>query len=181
MKKIVPFVIILCLASAMYLHTEAEPMVWREYTIIDGDTLSDISKSITPNSEDYRETLHDIIEKNSLSNKMIHPGDTILIPYEEPKLKSLGVYTLTAYCSCEKCCGKSDGITASGVKATAGRTVAVDSSIPFGTKLIIDGHEYVAEDRGGAIKGNRIDVYFESCIEAKNFGAQHKEVFIVKE
>ena len=180
MKKIVPFVIILCLASAMYLHTEAEPMAWREYTIIDGDTLSDISKSITPNSEDYRETLHDIIEKNKLSNKVIHPGDTILSPYEE-EVQSLGTYQLTAYCSCVKCCGKSDGITASGVKATAGRTVAVDSSIPFGTRLIIDGHEYVAEDRGGGIKGKRIDVYFDSHQEAIKFGVQHKEVYIVKE
>ena len=177
MKKIIPIAIILCLASAMYLHTEAEPLVWQEYTIVDGDTLSDISKSITPNSEDYRETLHDIIEKNKLNNQMIHPGDKILIPYEE-ELQSLGTYQLTAYCSCSKCCGKSDGITASGVKATAGRTVAVDSSIPFGTKLIINGHEYVAEDRGGGIKGKRIDIYFDSHQEALNFGVKKAEVFI---
>lgn len=177
MKKIVPFVIILCLVSAVYLHTEAEPISWQEYTIIDGDTLSDISKNITPNSKDYRETLHEIIEKNKLNNKMVHPGETILIPCEE-ELQSLGTYQLTAYCSCVKCCGKSDGITASGVRATAGRTVAVDSSIPFGTKLIINGHEYVAEDRGGGIKGKRIDVYFDSHQEALNFGVKKAEVFI---
>lgn len=42
-----------------------------------------------------------------------------------PKLTELGTFKLTAYCACEKCCGKSDGITASGTKATAGRTIAV--------------------------------------------------------
>ena len=59
----------------------------------------------------------------------------------------------TAYCACEYCCGKTDGITASGTKATAGRTIAADPSLPFGTVVVIDGHEYVVEDRGGGVKG----------------------------
>ena len=49
-----------------------------------------------------------------------------------------GVYKITAYCPCKKCCGKSDGITASGVKAIEGITVAMDKSIPFGTKIYIE-------------------------------------------
>lgn len=100
---------------------------------------------------------------------------------EEPKpvFQSLGEFKLTAYCPCIICCGKSDGITSSGTKATARRTIAVDPrQVPYGTELIIDGHTYVAEDCGGAIKGNRIDVYFESHQEALEFGVQHKEVFI---
>jgi 3D (Asp-Asp-Asp) domain-containing protein len=97
---------------------------------------------------------------------------------EEPKLKSLGKFKITAYCSCSKCCGKSDGITASGAKATAGRTIAAPSTFKFGTKLIINGHEYTVEDRGGAIKGNRIDIYFDSHQEALNFGVKYIEVFI---
>lgn len=89
--------------------------------------------------------------------------------------------TLTAYCPCVKCCGKSDGITASGTQATAGRTVAVDTRlIPYGTKISIDGKTYVAEDCGGKVKGYTIDVFFDSHEEALNFGRQTKTVKIYK-
>ena len=89
--------------------------------------------------------------------------------------------TLTAYCPCVKCCGKSDGITASGTQATAGRTVAVDTRlIPYGTEISIDGKTYVAEDCGGKVKGYTIDVFFDSHEEALNFGRQTKTVKIYK-
>lgn len=89
--------------------------------------------------------------------------------------------TLTAYCPCVKCCGKSDGITASGTQATAGRTVAVDTRlIPYGTEISIDGKTYVAEDCGGKVKGYTIDVFFGSHEEALNFGRQTKTVKIYK-
>lgn len=80
-------------------------------------------------------------------------------------------FTATSYCNCSKCCGKTTGITASGTKATAGRTVAMSSKYSFGTKVEIKGMgTYVVEDRGGAIKGNKIDIYFDSHQEALNFG-----------
>ena len=89
--------------------------------------------------------------------------------------------TLTAYCPCVKCCGKSDGITASGTQATAGRTVAVDTQlIPYGTEISIDGKTYIAEDCGGKVKGYTIDVFFDSHEEALNFGRQTKTVKIYK-
>ena len=89
--------------------------------------------------------------------------------------------TLTAYCPCAKCCGKSDGITASGTQATAGRTVAVDTRlIPYGTEISIDGKTYIAEDCGGKVKGYTIDVFFNSHEEALNFGRQTKTVKIYK-
>lgn len=97
----------------------------------------------------------------------------------EPTIVSLGTYKITAYCGCAKCCGKTDGITASGTHVTAGRTIAAPPEIPFGTKLMINGHIYTVEDRGGAIKGNRIDIYFESHEEAERFGVQYIEVFKV--
>ena len=91
---------------------------------------------------------------------------------EEKQPKSLEIIA-TAYCPCVKCCGKTDGITATGTKATAGRTIAVDPSvIPYGTEVIINGHTYVAEDCGGAINGNDIDVYFDTHEEALQFGRQ---------
>jgi 3D (Asp-Asp-Asp) domain-containing protein len=97
---------------------------------------------------------------------------------EEPQMISLGIYEITAYCTCVRCCGKSDGITASGVKATANRTIAADTSIlPFGTEIYINGQKYVVEDKGGAIRGNRIDMYFDTHQEALQWGRQHVEIF----
>lgn len=80
-------------------------------------------------------------------------------------------FTATAYCGCAKCCGKSTGKTASGTTATAGRTVAMSSSYSFGTKIEIQGiGTYIVEDRGGAIKGNRIDIFFSNHQKALDFG-----------
>lgn len=80
-------------------------------------------------------------------------------------------FTATAYCGCAKCCGKSTGKTASGTTATAGRTVAMSSSYSFGTKIEIQGMGiYIVEDRGGAIKGNRIDIFFSNHQKALDFG-----------
>ena len=181
MKKIILIAVALCLVVVVAVHfkTESETIVMKEYTVRDGDTLCDISKSITPNSEDYRKTQRYIIEKNNLENAIIYPGQVITIPYkaEETTPKSLGTFKLTAYCACKKCCGKSNGITASGARAVEGVTIAADKRFPFGTKLIIDGHEYTVQDRGGAIKSNRIDIYFTSHQSALNFGVQYKEVF----
>ena len=92
----------------------------------------------------------------------------------------LGNFTLTGYCPCVKCCGKNDGITASGKKATANHTVAVDKSkIPLGSKLIINGKTYYAEDVGGAIKDTRIDIFFDTHQEALNFDRQQGDVYLV--
>ena len=89
----------------------------------------------------------------------------------------------TAYCPCVKCCGKSDGITSIGVKATEGRTVAADPKFfPYGTELIIGGETYIVEDCGGAIKGrNRIDLFFESHEKALEYGRRNITVYIKEE
>jgi 3D (Asp-Asp-Asp) domain-containing protein len=97
----------------------------------------------------------------------------------EPQTKTMLV-DATAYCSCAKCCGKSDGITASGVKAKANHTIAVDKRIiPLGTVVLINGKQYVAEDTGGAIKGNRIDIYFDSHEQALKWGRQQIEIEVL--
>lgn len=90
------------------------------------------------------------------------------------------IFKVTAYCSCAKCCGKTTGITASGTKATAGRTIATSGQFAFGTKLIINGQEYTVEDRGGAIQGNRIDVYMNSHAEALAWGVKYLPVQVAE-
>lgn len=96
----------------------------------------------------------------------------------------LGEFKLTAYCPCAKCCGKDDGITATGTTATEGRTIAVDPRvIPYGSTVTIyfsDGtsHTYTAEDCGGGIKGNRLDIYFDDHQTALQFGVQRAYVYM---
>lgn len=89
-------------------------------------------------------------------------------------------YKITAYCSCAKCCGKATGRTASGTRATAGRTVAASGQFAFGTQLNIGGHVYTVEDRGGAIKGNKIDIFVNSHAEALQWGVRYLPVNVVK-
>lgn len=95
----------------------------------------------------------------------------------EPEWESLGEFTITAYCPCEICCGQwADGVTADGSTAVEGVTIAASSEFEFGTALRIDGHEYVVQDRGGAITGNRLDIFFDNHSDALEWGVQTKEV-----
>ena len=102
----------------------------------------------------------------------------------EPKLTSLGSFTVTAYCCCKECCGKEEthpdyGVTATGTKATEGRTVAVDPFVvPLGTTVYLNGNPYIAEDTGSAIKGKKIDLFINDHQRAKIFGVQEMEVKI---
>lgn len=97
-----------------------------------------------------------------------------------PQRKYLGTYTIYAYCPCVKCCGKTNGITASGTVATEGRTVA--STLPFGTKLYIDGiGERIVEDRGGGIGTGKIDIFMSDHETALKFGVRKLDVYEVME
>lgn len=81
---------------------------------------------------------------------------------------------VTAYCPCEKCCGRwADGHFADG-SPVGGRAIAADTSLyPFGTTFDVPGYGVaVVKDRGGAIKGKRLDLYFNSHQEALNWGRQ---------
>ena len=117
----------------------------------------------------------------------IEPIEAIETPVVEEPIENTEpsgetmVFKATAYCPCSKCCGKwAGGNTASGTTPTAGRTIAVDTSvIPFGTKIIINGITYIAEDTGSLIEGNRIDIFFDSHEEALQFGVQQVEGVVV--
>ena len=94
--------------------------------------------------------------------------------------QSLGFFIITAYCQNECCCGKhSDGITASGYIIQPGsKFCATDPIISFGKVLDIPGYGIVPVlDRGGKIKGNKIDVYFDTHEEALEWGRQEIEVY----
>lgn len=93
----------------------------------------------------------------------------------------LGTFRTTAYCACESCSEGWGNRTATGVPARPNHTIAVDPKvIKLGSKVVIDGKEYIAEDTGGAIKGNKIDIYFANHAEAMRFGVRSKEVYLAK-
>lgn len=95
--------------------------------------------------------------------------------------------TVTHYCTCSKCCGKSDGITASGRRATPGVSVAVDPSIiPLGSTVIADYgdgvlHYYRSDDTGGAVKGRHIDLCLNSHEAAIQAGVRRATVYWCEE
>jgi len=94
---------------------------------------------------------------------------------------------VTAYCSCKKCCGPlARGITASGrsVQYNGGLFVAADTKLlPFGTRLIVPGYagDQPVEviDRGGAIRGHHIDVFFPTHEQAKAWGVRWMQITVV--
>jgi len=89
---------------------------------------------------------------------------------------------VTAYCPCPKCCGEySDGITACGHKIRPGDVfVAADRRFAFHTEMVIEGYgnsqPVKVLDRGGAIKGNKLDVFFMTHQEALEWGVHHIDV-----
>jgi 3D (Asp-Asp-Asp) domain-containing protein len=97
---------------------------------------------------------------------------------------------VTAYCHCEKCTSwtkdskgkpvftsgsekgkrKEIGVTASGEYARKG-TIAAPSTYPFGTVMYVPGYGWgTVQDRGGAIKGDKLDLYFKSHKKALDWG-----------
>lgn len=84
----------------------------------------------------------------------------------------------TAYCPCTKCCGSNaQGITASGMKAQYGVAAVDKRVIPLGTKLYVEGYGYcIAADTGGAIKGNKIDLCYNTHYSALHSGFGHTPV-----
>lgn len=98
-------------------------------------------------------------------------------------LRPLGTFRITHYCPCSICCGPwANGVTSTGSTAVTNRTIAVDPTvIPYGSKVVIDGQVYIAEDCGGAIKNNRIDIYVGSHAEAEEKGVYETEVYLLEE
>ena len=95
---------------------------------------------------------------------------------------SLGEFKVTAYCPCELCSAHWGDTTYMGTTAEAGRTIAVDPEvIPLGSEVEIDGDTYIAEDIGGAVKGNHVDIYFNTHDEAIEWGRQFHDVLLIKE
>ena len=97
---------------------------------------------------------------------------------ETVSARYFGNCRITFYCPGACCCGQwASGATASGTVATANRTVA-NGSLPFGTRVLIDGQEYVIEDRG--VGGDQFDIFVNSHQEALDRGLYYTDVWILE-
>lgn len=95
-------------------------------------------------------------------------------------LVSIGTFKTTAYCPCQACSEGWGRHTSTGAVASANHTIAVDPRvIPYGTQVLINGIVYTAEDRGGGVKGNHIDIFFDTHGETRHYGVQNVEVYLV--
>ena len=133
------------------------------------------SKTIDENFEKIEQKVDTIEKEVDIAEKKIKE--------KENTNKLIGTFYVTAYCSCEECCGEwaskrpkdENGndivLGSSGRRLISNYSVAVDPSIiPLGSIIYIGGKEYRADDVGGAIQGNRIDVYIDNHDSALEFG-----------
>lgn len=142
---------------------------------IEREGIAEETTAETETTEPIEETTKKVEETTVIEEKTAQ-----IVDVKTSSNTYLGNFLLTAYCPCSYCCGKSDGITATGTKATAGRTIAVDPRIiPYGSQVEINGHIYTAEDCGGAIKSNKIDIFFNTHQEALNFGTKYADVYLI--
>lgn len=105
--------------------------------------------------------------------KPVHSNAIDLIP--------MGQFYKTFYCPCYKCSEGYGRKTASQTCAESGRTVAVDTDvINLGSRLLIDGEEYVAEDTGGRVVGDHVDIFVDTHDETIEGGTGHCDVKIIR-
>ena len=155
------------LGSYLIMTVEAEPQDTAG-RLPDDDTPALVRCYLTEEEQEAAE--NELIESALLSNATRLDGITV-----------------THYCTCSRCCGKSDGITASGRRATPGVSVAVDPQvIPLGSDVLVDYgdgelHYYRADDTGSAIKGAHIDLCMESHEEAIRAGVRAATVYYIEE
>ena len=109
----------------------------------------------------YSDALSDKNRFEDLYDSVQEDNKYLIAQLEElQKWRTLGQFTVTYYWPGEDIYGR---LTSTGAIAEEGRTIAVDPSIiPYGSIVLINGKEYVAQDCGGAIKGNKIDIFVDS-------------------
>lgn len=105
------------------------------------------------------------------------PAEEVNTAENAPRTTYYGACRITFYCGCSQCCGQwAGGPTASGAMPTPGRTVA-NGVLPFGTRVLIEGQEYVVEDRG--VSGDQFDIFVSDHQEALNRGLYYADVYLL--
>lgn len=155
----VAIILALGILARIEIYFEGEPEMTSIPTIkppvVETATVQEIDKPtptpfVVPTARAIEKTAFSEAHQATEQAETEHPEPE---PTPEPEMKYLGQFQCYGYDICIQCCGKTDGITASGTKATVGRTVA-SNDFPFGTVLYIEGLGYrTVEDRGGMASG----------------------------
>ena len=148
---------------------------WYEIELEDGETGFICGKYVDTKVENE----HDYSELNNkttttTTSTSAKPVSTSTTQSSSNVVKTMTV-SATAYAG--------DSMTSTGAIPKVGRTIAVDPSvIPYGTRVYIPalGGVYVAEDCGGAIKGNKIDIFMASESACNSWGVRSIEIQILK-
>ena len=123
------------------------------------------------------QSAQEAVEAPSMVEAEEIPAEEVNTAETAPETAYYGACRITFYCSCSQCCGQwAGGATASGAMPTPNHTVA-NGSLPFGTKVIIDGQEYVVEDRG--VDGDQFDIFVSDHQEALERGLYYADVYLV--
>lgn len=171
------------------------------YVVVTGDTLFNIA-------EKYNMTVNQLMTNNQLTSDLIKPGDKLVLDGAkviQPKVSAATTttsvtsnaptadtktpasvekeLTMTATAYTASCAGCS-GITATGINLKANpnqKVISVDPTvIPLGSKVWVEGYgEAIAGDTGGAIKGNKIDIFIPTKQEALNWGRKTVKVKVL--
>ena len=133
------------------------------------------TKQITSRSSNFREA----------STNPALTASTTLAKRVEGITPKVATFNTSAYCPCMSCCGKTNGITASGAPASEWYTLAAGSVYPIGTVIYIpyfkdkpNGGWFVVQDRGGAISSDRLDIFYDSHSAALQFGRRYLECYV---
>lgn len=100
----------------------------------------------------------------------------------ETSLEYIGQFKISHYCCgpYKHICGDGKGLTRTGIPVHPGLISVDPNVIPLGSIVMIDGTEYIAEDTGGMIKGNKIDMAVQTHQEALNLGVYYTDVYLVR-
>lgn len=172
--KITLFIIVLLIVFVI--------LCWQITGAVDSSAEIVPARSISPLKKDEINIQSEHIAEPTIEEKKI----------EQQTTAYLGNFEITAYCSCKVCCGeyavgrpvdeygKQIVYGATGERLYQGISIAVDPEvIPYGSSVVIDENIYKAQDCGGAIDGNKIDVYFENHSDAAAFGKRWSDVYLL--
>lgn len=150
-----------------------------------GNRLLLLSTTTTVGAKhNLQQSVHSVTSENSTAVEIVEKtaSDDTISQADKPENWETVRMRVTAYCACRRCCGRnSDGRTACGHRIRSRDVfVAADKRYRFGTEVIIPGYNNGNStrilDRGRVIKGNRLDVFFNSHRRARKWGVKYLDV-----